>query len=388
MTLRSYKDVEGWNGKRVLVRCDLNVQVIDGIAETSPYGRIRRSCEFIEWLSAHGAKVIVIAHLGRPGGVDESLRMKPVHTALEYVLGRKVHYIGALVGSGAKEMIDNMNAGDVALLENVRFDSREIENDATFAKELGELGDIYINNAFGASHRNHSSTAAIQSELPSYAGALLEQEVSVLSEVRDHPKQPLILLMGGLKIKTKIGVIDEFAPHAEKIFVAGALANTFFAQEGKEVGISAFNKDEFFEVETLHKTCGEKLILPSDVCVGLGDSVKCISVDKVQKDEEMVDIGEEMISAFLEAAESANTIIWNGPLGKCETEAYCKGTERVLDALSKMNEKTIVLGGGDTIPLITESQGHTFTLISTGGGAMLKFLAGESLPGIEPLIAS
>lgn len=372
MRLRSITSVKNLSGKRVLVRVDLNVPIVNGKALDGDSGRIAQACEGIKWLMKRKARVILIAHLGRPKNArDAACRLAPVAARLSKRLHTKVLYDGSLVGPKAVALLDNLWPGGVALLENVRFDKGEEKNDLAFAKKLAALGELYVNDAFGVSHRKHASVAAIQTLLPSYAGPLLVREVTTLQNAIAKPKKPFLLLLGGAKMETKIGLIERLGPKATTISLGGAMANTFLAATGLPMGTSLYEKDQVETAKRIMKRFGKKMLLPLDFH---------LNHDAIE------DVGPATVAQTIEAIKTAKLIVWNGPFGKCEEKRFCLATTSIARAVAASKATTIV-GGGDTEPLMDQlGLARRLTLLSTGGGAMLAFLAGESLPGIEPLI--
>lgn len=391
MKLRSIRSVRRLEGKRVLVRVDANVPVEDGAVVDGPYGRIAQVAPGIRWLMDRGARVILAAHIGRPDGKrDRRFSMAPVAKRFGELLDAPILYNGSIVGKDARAMVDRLLPGRVALLENLRFDPREEKNDPAFAAALAELAHLYVNDAFGVSHRAHASVAAIQKELPSFAGFTLMREIDTLDTVMKKPKQPFVLLMGGAKMETKIGVLERLAPKARVVLIGGALATTFLAAQGKKVGRSLYEKKSFPVARKLLTRYEKKIRLPEDVRVVTDPkrdrAPRNVSVDAVKAREMVVDIGSRTMRGYARELLSAKTIVWNGPLGLCEEPPFCESTRLVARAIASTKAMSVI-GGGDSVPVV-ESLGlaDRFTLVSTGGGAMLAFLAGEKLPGVEPLI--
>lgn len=392
MRLRTLKtDVRG---KRVLVRIDANVPVKKGRVEDGPHGRIARSAVGIEWLRQHGARTIVLTHLGRPEGKHISAySVRPVAKRLSELLGVKVQMARGVVGPEVERAVARMSDGDVLLLENVRFDPREEENSPSLARQWAELADLYVDDAFAVSHRAHASVDAITSELPSYAGPLLANEVDVLSKALSHPKHPFVLAMGGLKMADKLPVMERLLPDADAILVGGALATAFLKAQGLEVGSSVYDEAGVEAAARLLKSGAGKLVLPIDVVVAksfrAGAKTRVVPVTGIGAADKIVDLGPESMRLCAARIKTAKTVVWNGPFGFTEVEAFRAGTRKLAQAVAARTGKAVtVVGGGDTVPLI-ESLGlaDSFTLLSTGGGAMLEFLAGEKLPGVEALKA-
>lgn len=381
-----------FTGKRVLIRIDGNVPVVKGKAIDGPHGRIARSAVDIDWLSQRGAKVIVLTHLGRPDGKRVSAySARPVAKRLGGLLKTRVTLSHDLVGPKVQKLVENMKNGDVLLLENLRFDAREESNAPSFAQALATLGDLYVNDAFAVSHRAHASVDAIASELPSVAGPLLANEIAVLSKLDKHMKQPFVLVMGGLKIETKLPVIERYLATAEKILIGGALATTFLVAQGYDVGKSAYDKDGVKLAKELMAKAKDKLILPTDVLVANSvrkdAQTRVVPVDQVKASERIVDLGKKTLAKFDDELSRAKTIVWNGPLGMTEVPKFCHGTHMVAKAIAeRTGPATTIVGGGDTVPVLESAHlADKFTLLSTGGGALLDYLAGKKLPGLEVL---
>lgn len=392
MRLRTFRGSKTWHGKRVLVRIDANVPVSRGRAVDGPQGKIARSAVDLEWFLQRGARLIVMSHLGRPEGKHvAAYSLSPVARRLSELLKVKVKLARDVAGPSASRLVSTMEPGEVVLLENVRFDPREEKNDASLARELASLADVYVNDAFAVSHRAHASVEAITKELPSYAGPLLAHEIQVLGSVTKSPRHPFVLLLGGLKMTTKLPVLIKLMPLIDRVLIGGALATAFFVAQGRPVGKSVFEKDGVPFAKALLKKYGKKIVLPCDVTVAARlSSQACerhVSLDKVGARDIIVDVGPQTAKLFAAEIGKAKTVVWNGPLGYCEIPKFCRGTHEVVRVMSARTGKAAtVAGGGDTIPLIESSQvPDRFTLVSTGGGAMLEFLAGKKLPGVEAL---
>lgn len=392
MKLRKLTTTMNLKGKRVLIRIDGNVPIVKGRAVDGPHGRIARSAVDINWLSQRGAKVIVMTHLGRPKGRRISAySVKPVAKRLSSLLGMSVAVTRSVIGSDATKTVEKMRDGDVVMLENLRFDRREEENAPSFAEALAKFGDLYVNDGFAVSHRAHASVDAITSFLPSYAGPLLTSEISVLGKLEEHVKRPFVLVLGGLKMSTKLPIIERFLPQLDALLVGGALATVFFVAQGKSVGKSVFETESVDTAQRLLKNYAKKIFLPVDVVCARSvrrDAKQTVkSVDGVTVTDRIVDIGPATRKAFTHALIGAKTIVWNGPLGYCEVAEFCAGTREVAGAIAKQTGRaTTIVGGGDTLPVIEALKlADKFTLLSTGGGALLEFLSGKLLPGIEAL---
>ena len=392
MKLRKLRSGMNFNGKKVLIRIDADVPIKNGKTIDGRHGRIARAAVGIDWLLQRGAKVIVLTHVGRPKGKRVSAySVKPVAARLSGLLGTKVIEAGAVLGKKVENVISNMKNGEVVLLENLRFDPRERKNAASFAAALSKLGDIYVNDAFGDSHREHASIDAITSELPSFAGPLLSNETAVLYKTFSHVKHPFVLVMGGLKIKTKLPVLKHCAKTADSILVGGALATTFFVAQGHSVGKSIYDKSGVSIAKKLLKTHSSQLMLPVDVVAATSlrkdAKTRVTTPDNVRSSERILDIGPQSSKQFAQMIAKSKTVVWNGPLGYCEIEPFCKGTEVVAKAVANQTGKaTTIVGGGDTVPVVESIKlADKFTLLSAGGGSLLTFLAGKELPGLEAL---
>jgi len=378
--------------KRVLVRVDFNVPIKDG--RVGDDTRIRAALPTLEALSSRGATLILMSHLGRPKGVDESARMRPVATRLGELLGRDVRYL-ACDGPGSPEQeafVREAPHGSVTLLENTRFDARETKNDPALARILAGYADAYVNDAFGSAHRAHASTEGVARLLPSAAGHLLQQELHALGKLLDRPEHPFAVILGGAKVSDKIGVISSLLGVADTILVGGAMAFTFVAAQGGRVGASRVEPDQFDTARELLAQASERgvqVVLPEDsVCAReLKEGVKTAvyPTDAIPDGELGLDVGPAAIEAFREALSGARTVFWNGPLGVFETPPFDAGTVAMARTVAELAAFTVV-GGGDSVAAVNATGladriGH----ISTGGGAALEFLEGRTLPGVAAL---
>ncbi|OGL66740.1 phosphoglycerate kinase [Candidatus Uhrbacteria bacterium RIFCSPHIGHO2_01_FULL_63_20] len=392
MALRTLKNGADLHGKRVLVRIDGNVPVVKGKAVDGAHGRIARAAVGIDWLRQRGARVIVMTHLGRPKGKRvPAYSVRPVAKRLSELLGIEVRFSRDIVGPSVSRAVDNLKDGEVLLLENVRFDAREERNSPAFAQSLASLADLYVNDAFGVCHRAHASVEAIAEQLPSYAGPLLQQEVSVLSKVMKSPKRPFVLALGGLKASDKIPVMRKLLPDADYVIVGGALATAFLAADGLPVGRSVYDGDGVRSAKRLLKDARVKFLLPLDVVVASSPTSRAkkrnVSVSQVGPKDMILDIGHASMKKAAREVEGAKTVVWNGPFGLAENERFRDATLLLARAVADRAEAAVtVVGGGDTVPLVERAGlADRFTLLSTGGGAMLEFLAGKKMPGIEAL---
>ncbi len=378
-------------GKRVLVRIDGNVPVKNGRAVDGAHGKIAQAAVGLEWLRQRGASLIVVTHLGRPEGKRHpSDSVRPVAKRLEELLHVPVKLSPEVVGAKTDRLVSRLQEGEVVMLENVRFEPGEEQNSKAFAHRLAGLADLYVNDAFAVSHRAHASVDAITEELPSYAGPLLAHEIEVLSGL-EHPKRPFVLAMGGLKITTKLPVLERFLPKVDAVLIGGAMAHPFLIAQGYDIGKSAYEAEGVPVAKKLLKKWKKKLLLPSDVFVvkRLSSQAKkaLVSVDAIGKDDRVVDLGRRTMRTYARAILSAKAIVWNGPFGYCEIPKFAAGTELLARAIAARTGKAkTIVGGGDTIPVVEAAHlADRYTLLSTGGGAMLEFLAGKKLPGVEAL---
>jgi len=394
MRLRSIRTIKNLQNKRVLLRVDFNVPLIKGKLDKEGDQRLRAVLPTIKYLLGRGAIVILISHLGRPDGKwDKKSSLNPVARHLEKLLKKSVLFFGDKIGSSAlAKKVKGLKTGELAILENIRFYPGEEKDDKKFAKNLASLGQIYVNDAFAVSHRAHASVAAVTKFLPSYAGPLLEAEIENLGKLLQKPKRPFVVLLGGAKISTKIGVIKNLLKIADKILIGGALANNFLAARDAELGASFYEKDYIGEARNL--LTNPKIMLPVDFLTS--ESVKkAVNVRRehfpvaLHRKETIVDMGPHTIGEFAEVLKQAKTIVWNGPLGITEVPEFSHGSVALARLIAARSSGKVfgVVGGGDTIPVL-ERTGHAAFVdwISTGGGAMLEFLEGKILPGVAPLI--
>ena len=380
-------------GKRVLVRCDFNVKIEDGVITSDK--RVVASLPTIRYLIDHGAKVILCSHLGRPKGVvDPQFSMAPVAECLSKHLGMEVKLAKDVVGESAHELAASLKDGEVLLLENVRFEPGETKNDPELSKKFASLADLYVNDAFGSCHRAHSSTAGVADYLPSAVGYLIQKEIQFIGGALEDPKRPLVAVLGGAKVSDKIGVINNLIDKCDTIIIGGGMAYTFLKAKGYEIGKSLVD-DEKIEYckEMMEKAekLGKKLLLPVDA-VTITDfpnpidapvEVEVCDSDKMPADREGCDIGPKTAALYADAVKSAKTVVWNGPMGVFENPTLAAGTIAVAKALAETDATTII-GGGDSAAAVNQlGFGDKMTHISTGGGASLEFLEGKVLPGVD-----
>ncbi|HZL63472.1 MAG TPA: triose-phosphate isomerase [Thermoleophilia bacterium] len=379
-------------GKRVLVRVDFNVPLEGG--RVTDDTRIKAALPTITYLLDQGCSVVLASHLGRPKGqVVDELRMAPVATRLAELLGRPVQTADDCVGPSVEAAASALAPGDVLLLENLRFHAEETADDAVFARQLAGLADVYVNDAFGTAHRAHASTEGVTHYLPSVAGLLMIRELEILGRLLRDPARPFVVVLGGLKVSDKIGLIKHMLSIADKIVIGGAMANAFLAAKGFEVGLSKGAGDEVAvagEVLVAAATARCELVLPRDLVVATeavpGAPSRVAAVADVHPDEMALDIGPESVADFAQHLRSAGTIYWNGPMGLFEIEEFSAGTKAVGEAIASGVAVTVA-GGGDTVAAARrfELEGR-LTHVSTGGGASMEFLAGSALPGVEALM--
>ncbi len=383
-------------GKRVLVRVDFNVPLDENLNITDDI-RITESLPTIKKIVADGGKAILMSHLGRPkGGPNPKYSLKPTANRLSELIGKEVKLAPDCVGPDAKAMVDAMKDGDVLILENVRFHPEEEKNDPTFAKQLSELGDVYINDAFGSAHRAHASTEGVTKFLKiSAAGYLMQKELDYLGGAITNPKRPYVAILGGAKISGKIDVINNLLGKVDTLIVGGGMAYTFYKAEGKEIGTSLLEAEKVDlakEVLANAKKSGIKFLLPKDVVVASefnNDSPSTVvSVDAMPADKMGLDIGPATIKLFSDELRNAKTIVWNGPMGVFEMDNFAKGTNAIAQVLADVTAtgSITVIGGGDSAAAITKAGlKDKVSHVSTGGGASLEFLEGKALPGVVAL---
>jgi 3-phosphoglycerate kinase len=370
--------------KRALVRVNFDVPLNEK-GEIVDNFRIKESLPTIEYLIKQKTKVILISHLGRPDGKkSKKLSLKPIADELNKLLKRKVIFSKDIFGKDVERIIKKMFFGDVLLLENIRFWKEEEKNSFEFTEKLARLGDVYINEAFAVSHRTHASIVGVPQLLPCAAGFLLEKEITELGKILKDPEKPLVAIIGGAKMETKIKVINKFLKIADKVLIGGALANTIFASQGISMGGSVIDKDSFNDIKRINLK-NPKLFLPIDLGIWDDKNTTYKDVSPLQWFEKALDMGPKTMHLFDDVVINAKMIVWNGPLGLTNQKPFDKATAELIEAINKSKAYAVV-GGGDTIGFINKiHKEKVFDWMSTGGGAMLDYLANGTLPGIEAL---
>ena len=389
-TKASVRDAEV-EGRRVLARVDFNVPLADGnVADDS---RIRAALPTIELLRERGARLILVSHLGRPEGPDPDLSLAPVAERLAELIGADVRMAPALVGPQVEALVEALGPGDVLMLENSRFEPGEKANDPELARALARLADLYVDDAFGAAHRSHATTAGVAQLVPAYAGLLLEREVRELDAIREHPAQPMRLVLGGAKVNDKIGVISHFLDVADRIMIGGAMAFSFLERQGVAVGNSLVDEESVEAAGDILARAEESecdLALPVDLVLGreFSPETERRDLDGVEVPDGWMglDIGQRTAAGYSDGIATAGTVFWNGPMGAFELEPFAAGTRAIAEAMAAA-PGTTVAGGGDSVAAL-DRFGLTERVdwVSTGGGASLEFLEGHELPGIEALL--
>lgn len=380
-------------GKRVLCRVDFNVPLADGVVTDDT--RIQAAMPTIDYLVEHGAKVVLCSHLGRPEGTgyQEEFSLAPVAKHLSQVLGKTVHFATDTIGESAQKVASELSDGEVALLENLRFDKREKKNDPDFAQALASLAEVYVNDAFGAAHRAHASTAGVAAYLPAYAGMLMEKEVGTLTSMLDDPQHPFVAILGGSKVSDKVAVIDALIDKCDTLIIGGGMCFTFLVAQGHTVGTSLMESDWVERAAAMlekAKSKGVSILLPTDVvCADVfandARTVTC-GVDAIPDDMMGLDIGPDTTAAYADAIASAKTVFWNGPMGVFEMSSFEAGTKGVALAVAANKQADTIIGGGDSVAAVNKFDlADQMTFISTGGGASMELVQGEALPGVEAL---
>lgn len=388
---KTIRDIE-LKGKRVLIRCDFNVP-LDSNQNITDDTRIRAALPTLEYMVTHGAKVVVMSHLGRPKGkAAAEFSLAPVAVRLAELLGKQVEFADSdvVVDDSVKEKVAALKDGDVLLLQNVRFRKEETDNEPGFAKELASLGDVFVQEAFGTAHRAHASTAGVADYLPCVSGFLIEKEVKFLGSALQNPQRPFVAIMGGAKVGDKIKVIENLLTKVDTLIIGGGMSYTFYKAMGLEIGTSILDADNIDLAKMLLEkatSLNVKLLLPVDiVCADKFSNdakYQTYSRDQIPSDMMGLDIGEETIKLYSEEIAKAKTVVWNGPMGVFEMENFAKGTKAIAESLAT-SDATTIIGGGDSAAAVEQfGLADKMSHISTGGGASLEFLEGKILPGIS-----
>ena len=388
---RSVRDLEVQDGQRVLVRVDFNVPLEDG--RVTDDSRIRGALPTIELLRERGAALVLCSHLGRPKDREPETSLKPVAERLSELLDAPVEQADAVVGDGVKAAAEALGPGGVLLLENTRWEEGETENDPELARELASLAELYVNDAFGAAHRAHASSAGVAEHLPSAAGLLLEKEVATLRGIVEEPERPLVVVLGGAKVSDKITLIDRFLDVADAVLIGGAMCFTFFRAQGKPTGESMVEEEEGIELarKALDKAESSdcRLELPVDLVLGkeFDADTERRELDDIEVPEGWMglDVGPRTVEAYADEIEKAGTVFWNGPMGAFEMEPFAAGTRGVAEAVARAPGTTVVGGGDSAAALADFGLAEEVSHLSTGGGAALELLEGKELPGVEAL---
>lgn len=395
MNKKTVKDLDV-KGKKVLVRVDFNVPLSkEDKGEIADDTRIKAALPTIDYLLENEAKVILMSHLGRPKGeANPEFALKPVAEWLEKHYSDKFHFLPSpeVVDDKVIEEVANLKEGELALLENTRYVGKETKNDEEFSKKLASLADLYVNDAFGTSHRAHSSNVGVASILPSAVGFLIEKEIDVMGKALENPEKPFVSILGGAKVSDKIGVIENLLTKVDTILIGGGMAYTFLKAQGKEIGKSLLEEDKMdLSLELLEraKENGVEILLPVDVVIA--DEIaprvetQIVDIDSIPADKEALDIGPKTAELFAEKIKAAKTVVWNGPMGVFEIKEFSNGTNEVAKALAEADATTIVGGGDSALAIEMAGLKDKITHVSTGGGASLEFLEGKDLPGISAI---
>jgi phosphoglycerate kinase len=393
MEKATIRDVD-LHGKRVLMRADFNVP-LDAEGRITDDIRIRAALPTISYILEHGAALVLMSHLGRPKGPDPKATLRPVAERLSELLGQHVALAPDCVGPAVVALAQGLQPGQVLLLENVRFHPEEEKNDPAFAAQLAQLGDIYVNDAFGSAHRAHASTEGVAHLLPAYSGFLMERELNFLGSALEDPKRPLVAIVGGAKVSDKIAVLERLITLADAILIGGGMANTFFKAEGLRVGDSLVEDgklDEARRIRDLAQKQGVRFVLPADAVIAdrfaPDAQTQVVPVDQVPDGWRILDIGPQTVRTFEDVLATAQTVVFNGTLGVAEMPAFARGTNAIIATLVARTAEgaTTIIGGGDSAAAV-EAAGAAdkVTHVSTGGGASLEFLEGKPLPGVVAL---
>lgn len=392
MAKQSVKDLE-LQGKKVLVRADFNVPMKDG--EITNDNRIQAALPTLEYIIEQGGKVILFSHLGRIKTEEDKERnsLRPVSERLGELLGKEVTFIPETRGEELETAIDELNEGDVLVVENTRFEDldgkKESGNDEDLGKYWASLGDVFVNDAFGTAHRAHASNVGIASNVESAAGFLVQKEIDFIGGAVDNPERPFVAILGGAKVSDKIGVIENLLEVADKVLIGGGMAYTFFKSQGKEIGTSLLEEDKVELAASLLEKAGDKLVLPVDTVVAPefdNDAPSQVVEGDIPADQMGLDIGPKTIELFAKELDGAKTVVWNGPMGVFEMSNFAEGTEELSKILANLDGATTIVGGGDSATAVQKlGYEDDFSHISTGGGASLEYLEGKELPGIAAI---
>ena len=395
MNKKTVKDLDV-KGKKVLVRVDFNVPLSKkNNEEIADDTRIKAALPTIDYLLENDAKVILMSHLGRPKGeAKPEFALKPVADWLENHYKDKFHFFPSpeVVDDKVKEEVANLKEGEVCLIENTRYVAGETKNDPEFAKKLASLADLYVNDAFGTSHRAHASNVGVASILPSAVGFLIEKEIDVMGKALEAPEHPFVSILGGAKVSDKIGVIENLITKVDTILIGGGMAYTFLKAQGKEIGKSLLEEDKMDLSLELIKKAEEnnvEILLPVDVVIAdeikAGIETEVVDIDSIPEDKEALDIGPKTAELFASKIKNAKTVVWNGPMGVFEVKEFANGTNKVAESLAESDAITIVGGGDSALAIELAGLKDKITHVSTGGGASLEFLEGKDLPGISSI---
>ena len=393
MDKKTIRDIE-IEGKKILVRCDFNVP-LDENNNITDNRRIAAALPTIRYLIEHRGKIILCSHLGRPKGeFNNKYSLKPVRDELSRLLEKDVKLAEDIIGESAKTLVDLMEIGDVVLLENVRFDAREEENNEEFAKMLASFADVYVNDAFGTAHRAHASTEGVSHFIPAVSGFLMEKEIEFLGATIENPVRPFVAILGGAKVSDKIGVIDNLLDKVDTLIIGGGMAYTFLKSMGFNIGKSLCEEEQINLAISLREKAKAKnvnMLLPLDNVAAkeISEDAEVIYINgnDIPEDLMALDIGERTITSFKEALKDAKTVVWNGPMGYSEIDNFANGTRELAEYLASLDQTITIVGGGDSAAAIEKlGLNNSFTHISTGGGASLEFLEGKKLPGVECLL--
>ncbi len=393
MAKKTVKDLDV-QGKTVLVRVDFNVPFQDG--KITDDNRIVQALQTIKYLIDQDSKIVLFSHLGKVKAEEDKAKndLKPVAERLSELLGKEVKFSPETRGAELEAMVESLEAGDVMLVQNTRYEDldgkKESGNDPELGKYWASLGEVFVNDAFGTAHRAHASNVGIASNLDSGVGFLIEKELKYLGEAVDNPERPFVAILGGAKVSDKINVITNLLDKADKIIIGGGMAYTFLKAQGKEVGNSLMEEDRIPVAKEIMEKAGDKLVLPVDVVIAdkfaEDANAKVVSVDEIPTDWEGLDSGPESTKLYGEILKDAKTVVWNGPMGVFEFEKFAKGTIGVCESIAHLEGANTIVGGGDSAAAVAQlGYEEKFTHISTGGGASLQYLEGKPLPGIEAI---